>query len=113
MATARHVLVIAHQMAKIRFMNEKKRDAFMDVLLEQRADVKGLPFTMGDECRTKADRTAQFNAAVNLVRQAMAEVFSRSSDADAASLCRSSSRAVHCLKCATTRRGRSRSSSPP
>ena len=37
-------------------------------------------------------------------------MFSRSSEADAASRCRSSSRAVHWRKCATTRRGRSRSS---
>jgi hypothetical protein len=61
----------AHQLAKINHLNAKKADAFMAALLESRADLAGLPFVMGDDCRTSGERTRQFTIAVNTVRQAL------------------------------------------
>jgi hypothetical protein len=62
----------AYQLAKMHHMNAKKTDAFMSALLESREDLAGLPFAMGDACRTIGERTKQFTAAVATVRQALA-----------------------------------------
>src|SRR5207249_3858494 len=62
----------AHQLAKINHLNAKKPDAFMAALLANRSDLAGLPFVMGDDCRTSGDRLKHFTEAVNTVRQAMA-----------------------------------------
>src|SRR5205823_12638656 len=40
----------------------------------ERADLSGLPFAMGDSCRTKGERSRQFTLAVATVRQAQAPV---------------------------------------
>jgi hypothetical protein len=61
----------AHQLARISHLNAKKTDAFMTALLESRPDLAGLPFSMGDDCRTTGERTKQFTIAVNTVRQAL------------------------------------------
>jgi hypothetical protein len=61
----------AHQLAKISHMNTKKPDAFMVALLENRSDLAGLPFVMGDDCRTSGERAKQFTLAVSTVRQAL------------------------------------------
>jgi hypothetical protein len=61
----------AHQLAKISHLNAKKTDAFMTALLENRPDLAGLPFAMGDDCRTSGERTKQFTIAVSTVRQAL------------------------------------------
>ena len=47
---------VAQQLAKINHMNAKKTDAFMAALLENRPDLAGLPFAMGDDCRTSPER---------------------------------------------------------
>src|SRR6185437_7763762 len=39
---------IAHQMAKINYLNDKKRDGFLEALRGERLDLHGLPFAMGD-----------------------------------------------------------------
>ena len=62
---------IAHQLAKINHLNARKTDAFMIALLANRADLAGLPFAMGESCRTTGERTRQFTIAVNTVRQAL------------------------------------------
>jgi hypothetical protein len=62
----------ARQLAKINHLNAKKTDAFMTALLESRPDLAGLPFAMGDDCRTSGERARQFTIAVNTVRQALA-----------------------------------------
>jgi hypothetical protein len=62
---------IAHQLAKMTHLNGKKTDAFLTALLESRADLAGMPFAMGDACRTSGDRLKQFTIAVNTVRQAL------------------------------------------
>lgn len=61
----------AHQLAKINYMNAKKTDAFMAALLENRSDLAGLPFVMGDDCRSHGDKVKYFTEAANTVRQAM------------------------------------------
>ena len=61
----------AHQLAKINHLNAKKTDAFMAALLENRPDLAGLPFAMGDDCRTSAERSKLFAQAVATVRQAL------------------------------------------
>jgi hypothetical protein len=62
---------MAHQLARIDHANAKKRDAFLVALLESRADLAGLPFAMGDDCRTSGERRKQFVQAVATVRQCL------------------------------------------
>jgi hypothetical protein len=62
----------AKQLARIGHVNAKKTDAFMAALLENRPDLAGLPFVMGDDCRTAGERRDRFAAAVGEVRQALA-----------------------------------------
>jgi hypothetical protein len=62
---------IAHRIAKINHLNEKKSDGFIDSLRGTRTDLIGLPFAMGDACRSKGERSKQFALAVAMVRQAM------------------------------------------
>ncbi len=62
---------IAHQIAKINHLNDKKTDGFIEALRSERPDLIGLPFAMGDACRTKGDRSKLFASAVAMVRQAM------------------------------------------
>ena len=61
----------AHQLAKINHLNAKKADAFMGALIENRPDLAGLPFAMGDDCRSGPERARQFTQAVATVRVAM------------------------------------------
>lgn len=61
----------AHQLAKIGHANAKKTDAFMAALIESRTDLAGLPFAMGDDCRTSAERSKPVANAVETVRQAL------------------------------------------
>jgi hypothetical protein len=63
----------AHQIAKINAANAagKKSDAFMVALLDARPDLAGMPFNMGDACRTSGKKLQHFNAAVSLVRAAL------------------------------------------
>ena len=60
----------AHQLAKMNHLNAKKTDAFMTALIESRPDLAGVPFAMGDDCRTSGERTIQFTAAVDHERSA-------------------------------------------
>jgi hypothetical protein len=61
----------AHQVAKINFLNQKEGDGFLRALLQRRPDLAGLPFAMGDACRTKGERSRQFKLALATVRQAL------------------------------------------
>ena len=63
---------MARQIAKINHVNAKKTDAFMATLLANRPDLTGMPFAMGDDCRTSGDRLKYFTQAAQTVRQAMA-----------------------------------------
>jgi hypothetical protein len=61
----------AQMLAQIDFLNGKKADGFLEALRADRPDLNGLPFAMGDACRTKGERNRQFTIAVNAVRQAL------------------------------------------
>src|SRR5262249_11888493 len=52
-------------------LNSKKTDGFVLALRDQRPDLSGLPFAMGDACRTKGERSKQFTLAVATVRRAL------------------------------------------
>lgn len=64
----------AHSIAKINHLNKPKTDGFMDALCRSRPDLAGLPFAMGDACRTKGDRSREFATAVATVRAALQPV---------------------------------------
>lgn len=51
---------IAGMMAKMNHLNAKQTDGFMIALNERRADLRGLPFLMGDECRTREEGARAF-----------------------------------------------------
>jgi hypothetical protein len=61
----------AHTIAKINHLNGKQTDGFLEALRGQRTDLAGLPFAMGDACRTTGDRSRQLTHAVNMVRSAL------------------------------------------
>ncbi len=61
----------AQMLGGISFLNGKKTDGFLLALRADRPDLDGLPFAMGDACRTRGERNRQFTLAVNTVRQAM------------------------------------------
>jgi hypothetical protein len=65
---------VAHQIAKINHLNAKKTDGFVIALRGERPDLAGLPFAMGDACRTKGERNKQFALAVATVRRALQQV---------------------------------------
>jgi hypothetical protein len=64
-------LDIAHQIAKINHLNSGKTDGFIEALRGQRPDLIGLPFAMGDACRTKGERSRQFANAATMVRRSL------------------------------------------
>jgi hypothetical protein len=61
----------AHMIARINHLNGQKIEGFLEALKGQRADLTGLPFAMGDACRTKGEQSRQFAHAVALVRTAL------------------------------------------
>jgi hypothetical protein len=61
----------AHWIAKINHVNQKKADAYVQALVEQRADLSGLPFAMGDDCRLKEERSRLFNQTLQRIRNVM------------------------------------------
>jgi hypothetical protein len=61
----------AHVVAKVNHLNRGKTDGFMLAMIEQRHDLRGLPFLMGDECRTREEQAKIFAMVVEVVRQAV------------------------------------------
>jgi len=60
---------IAYSIAKINHLNAKKHDGFMLAMIENRADLHGLPFLMGDDCRSGEKLAASFAVIAQGVRQ--------------------------------------------
>lgn len=59
----------AYTIARINHVNGKKKtDAYMEALMQHRNDLSGLPFTLGDACRMKGERSADFANALHAVR---------------------------------------------
>jgi hypothetical protein len=61
----------AHLIARINHLNRKKADGFLEALRDTRSDLAGLPFALGDACRTTGERSRQFALAVATVRGAL------------------------------------------
>src|SRR5439155_14521244 len=61
----------AFLIARINHLNGKKPDGLLEALRDHRVDLAGLPFAMGDACRTKGERSKQFAQAVATVRSAL------------------------------------------
>jgi len=61
---------MAVQIAKMRQLNIKKPDAFLEALLMVRPDLAGLPFQMGSDCRLSQTRSRYLQAAVAIVHNA-------------------------------------------
>ena len=59
---------MAHVIAKINHLNLKNADGFMEALINQRHDLRGLPFRMGKDCRTPAHEAMVFDSSVILIR---------------------------------------------
>jgi len=57
----------AQMLAKVNQLNRKKTDGFMLALIEQRPDLRGLPYLMGEECRTREDQARMFNVVANSI----------------------------------------------
>ena len=60
---------ISRQAAKINYLNEKKRDHFMEMLIENRSDLAGLPFLLGDASRLDKELGKHFQDAVQKARK--------------------------------------------
>jgi hypothetical protein len=73
---------IAHQIVKINHLNGTKTDGFIEALRSERPDLSGLPFAMGDACRTKGERSRQFARAVATVRRALQSPPSSAAETD-------------------------------
>src|SRR5262245_32508410 len=76
----------AHRIAKINHMNQQGRDRFLIYLLRERPDLAGLPFAMGDDCRTKGAVSRALVPEVNMVRNARAEASPASRSGDGPSV---------------------------
>ncbi len=57
----------AHIVAKINHLNQKDPDGFLKALLANRPDLRGLPFVMGDACRTDMKQAQLFAEVVQVV----------------------------------------------
>jgi hypothetical protein len=64
----------AHQIARINFLNRHRTDHFMERLLEQRPDLAGLPFLLGQDCRRAGEERAQLRKEIPRVRSLLAAV---------------------------------------
>jgi hypothetical protein len=63
---------IAQQLARIRHLNKGKTDGFLEALIRQRTDLQGMPFVMGNACRTTGERAKLFGMMVFGVRSLLA-----------------------------------------
>jgi hypothetical protein len=61
----------AHAIAKINHLNAKKTDGFLLAMLDKRTDLRGMPFLMGDECRTREDQARIFSETAEAVQQSL------------------------------------------
>jgi hypothetical protein len=67
-------------LARIDHINQIRQDGFLKALIAERPNLTGLPFAMGDACRSDLERSKQFTVAVQMVREAMAGERARNPD---------------------------------
>lgn len=60
----------AQLIPRIEFLNQKKTDGFIQALIDHRADLAGLPFQMGDDCRLNEAKSRMFRDSLEVMRQA-------------------------------------------
>ncbi len=80
----------AHGMAKINHLNRTKTDGFMLAMIDLRGDLRGLPFLMGDECRTRHEQAKVFAFAAEHIRRTSGGGASKFDFADLASVVQAS-----------------------
>ena len=61
----------AHAIAKVNHLNQQKIDGFMEALIAHRSDLRGLPFLMGQQCRTCEEQARIFAAIAQRLNQSM------------------------------------------
>src|SRR5262249_10824844 len=61
---------VALNLAKMAHLNTRKKDGFVLALRSERRDMVGLPFLLGDDCRSDGDRTALFREIATALRGA-------------------------------------------
>ena len=54
---------------KIHHVNQKKTDAYIELMREHRPDLAGLPFLLGDACRLKSEISKQFAVETAKIRE--------------------------------------------
>ena len=59
---------MAHIVAKINRMNQQTSDGFLKALVTDRPDLRGLPFLMGQDCRTEVVQAQLFSVMVNTIQ---------------------------------------------
>jgi hypothetical protein len=59
---------MSHLSARIKQLNTRKTDGFLEALLTHRPDLNGLPMAMGQACRRQGDRRTHFLQAVAAIR---------------------------------------------
>jgi hypothetical protein len=62
---------IANLTARINLLDKKKTDGFILALVEHRADLRGLPFLLGQDCRQSDDSRQAFTELLSVVRVSM------------------------------------------
>lgn len=62
---------VSHLIEKINHVNTGKKDAFVEGLIRERPDMKGMPFVMGDDCRLTPERGQHFLNELSTLRSAM------------------------------------------
>jgi hypothetical protein len=72
----------AHIFAKISYLNQQKKDGFMEALIEKRTELHGLPFMIGDACRTDEGKGRIMPFLSGSLNQALREVRSSRISAD-------------------------------
>jgi len=68
---------MAHIMAKMKHLNARSTDGFMKELIASRADLRGMPFLMGNDCRTEEKEAQRFAEAVSIVQRQIQASFLR------------------------------------
>ena len=61
---------------RINHINTKGTDQFVKLLLKNRADLAGLPFMMGENCRLNKEKRARFKDAIEQLHDSMSGLFS-------------------------------------
>jgi hypothetical protein len=70
----------AHMLANINHVNQAKTDGFLLALLDARADLRGMPFLMGENCRTREDQAKIFALVADMVRQHLGQARRKEED---------------------------------